>query len=144
MDSPTRVLIGLGTALVCLVVTGCAANAENLRRKNDLAQIGLAYQMWWTAYANDKGPKTADDLKPFLLDVPATFQRLQDGVYVVVWNASLVETTNSGMTPQFVLGYEADVPQKGGQVLFVDGHVEEMTADAFGSAKQAVKAKKEP
>jgi prepilin-type processing-associated H-X9-DG protein len=143
MASPKRILIGVIAIAMCLSAGGCAAKAEKLRRKNDLLQIGLAYHMWWSSYGEDKGPKNADDLQPFLLDVPATYQKLQDGWYVVAWNASLKETTKAGSTAQHVLAYEADVPQKGGQVVFADGHVEEMTADAFGGAKKAVEVKKE-
>jgi prepilin-type processing-associated H-X9-DG protein len=142
MPSPRKWLLGLIAALMCLPAAGCAAKAEQLRRKNDLMMIGLAHHNWWSMHGDGKGPAAVADLQPFLQDSPATFKKLQDGVYVVVWGASLAETIKAGSTTEYVLAYEAAVPEKGGQVVFVDGHVADMTAEAFKTAKKAVEAKK--
>src|SRR5262249_15435343 len=86
----------------------------------------------------NKGPSRTEDMQKYLQDDPTTYPALLNGQYVVLWGATLQSMTAG--TSNTVLGYEADVPTKGGQVLMGDGSVRTMTVQEFQAAPKAKSA----
>ncbi len=122
-----------GWALVCLVgVVGCGGGGGggDTKALNDLKEIGLAYHEYH--HEQKKSLEQPLDLAANLS--PATAKKLGEGQYVVI---TKVDLNNAFKTPNLVLGYEKDVPAKGGAVLMIDGTVRKMTAQEFQAAKKA-------
>jgi prepilin-type processing-associated H-X9-DG protein len=133
---PQRVVSVVLVAVVAVLLLGCGGvqqAAQRQKRANDLKQIGLAYQNYLDA--EGKAPGQAADLQKYLLESPPTYQALVNGQYVVLWGATLQSMTAG--TSNTVLGYEADVPTKGGNVLMGDGSVRIMTVPEFQAAPKA-------
>jgi hypothetical protein len=149
--------LGLALSVVCAagVLAGCGdrgtkdgggskggegskgGNAPQADRQvlDDLKVIGLAYHSF-----NDvkkRGPKDADELKPFLGENQSAYQGLKDGRYVFQWNVRMMDVMKGTGTSNTVLAYERDVPTRGGAVLTVDGSPQTMTAEEFKKAPLA-------
>jgi len=130
---PQRVMSVALVTVVAVILLGCGGvqqAAQRQKRANDLKQIGLAYHNHLDA--EGKAPGQVKDLQKYLQDAPAVYQSLEKGDYVVQWGASLKNMTAG--TSNTVLGYEADVPTKGGQVLMGDASVRTMTAQEYQAA----------
>jgi hypothetical protein len=140
-------------SLLCLIlpalaglVTGCGGTNPSytmvadpspearVRDANDLRQIGLGVFLYRDA--NGKSPEKAEDLKG-VLEGDKAWERLRDGEFVVVWAADLAAVQAKGQSGQFVLGYEKNVPTRGGLVLFANTHVAHLTAEQFRAAPKA-------
>jgi hypothetical protein len=134
MPTKTHRLISVTlVAVFAVILLGCGGvqqAAQRQKRSNDLKQIGLAYHNYLDA--EGKAPQQAADLQKYLQDAPAVSQALQNGQYVLLWGAKL-QSMPAG-APNTVLGYEADVPTKGGNVLMGDASVRTMTAQEFQAA----------
>jgi hypothetical protein len=96
---------------------------------NDLKQIGLYYLNFATT---GRSPSWLEDLADLKRDLPRVYQAIQDGVYVVYWNAP-----TTGASSQAVLAYVHDVPTRGGMVLLLDGSVTQMSPQEFQAAPRA-------
>jgi prepilin-type processing-associated H-X9-DG protein len=132
---PQRVVSLVLIAVVAVLLIGCGGvqqAAQRQKRANDLKQIGLAYHNYLDD--NKQGPSRTEDLQKYLQDAPATYQALLNGQYVVVWGKTIQSMSAGAGTSNTVLGYEADAPTKGGNVLMGDGSVRYMTVQAFQSA----------
>lgn len=81
--------------------------------------------------AHGKSPSRLEDLAELKRDRPRIYKAIEDGVYVVQWNASL---SGSG---QAILAYVRDAPTKGGEVLLMDGSAKNMTAEEIKAAPKA-------
>ena len=96
---------------------------------NDLKQIGLYYLNFATT---GRSPSRLENLADLKRDLPRVYQAIQDGVYVVYWNAP-----TTGAASQTVLAYVHDVPTRGGVVLLLDSSVVNMTPQEFQAAPKA-------
>lgn len=117
------------TAGMLLACHGCGRGSQ--AAANDLKEVGIMYHQYLDK-SGGAGPTKAEDLQPFAADYPQGYQGLKDGKYVFIWNAKRpLEASKT------VLGYEKDVPTKGGFVLMGDSSVKPMTADEFKAAPKA-------
>ena len=129
-----RKTLGLAfTGLFFLAMVGCGGTGSHASStQNDLKQIGLAYHDFNDK--NKRGPKDADEFKPFLdKENKDLYPKFKDGTYVFNWNVGMLD-----MSPaQEILSYHKEVPDKGGYALFGDGSARKLSADEFKNAKQA-------
>jgi hypothetical protein len=120
-------------SIVLVALVGAApllAQAPRPNTANDLKQIGLAFHS--CIDATGKAPQKADDLVPYL----DKNQKLI-GDYVFIYGVGILQMTQG--TSNTVVGYEKDVPTKGGFALYGDGSVKRLTAEEF---KKVILAKK--
>jgi hypothetical protein len=128
--------------VVCALTLGCGAGALNAKNSNDLKVIGLAFHNFSDANTG-KAPTKAEDLDPYLKDIPDASKALKDGKVVFLFGVSMMDILKSGTsTSETVLAYEKDVPAQGGLVLLADGSVRKMSAAEFKTAKKATPASK--
>jgi len=102
-------------------------SAGRLNPGNDLHQIYLYYNMQTTNLG--KPPARLEDLPDLKKDMPAVYQGIQDGIYVVFWNARA-----TGDSSQTLLAYVKDAPTQGGMVVMLDGSVQNLSAAQFQAA----------
>lgn len=94
------------------------------------------YYMTYTM--TEKTPQSLADMPLFQRDKPKSYKRFADGEYVVLWGGDLRHAPAG--TSMTILAYEKDVPEKGGVVLFLDGHSDNVSAQEFQTfAKPNVK-----
>lgn len=128
-----RMVVALTVALMALVVLlpGCGGGKKQDKGADaprlELMKFALAYHEF--ADQNRKGPARLDDLQKKRSEFPAAAKLIQDGGFVVIWNAVLFP--NSDENDKHVLGYEKAVPDKGGLVLLGGGTIQQMTAEEF-------------
>ena len=134
---PRRLMtVSLILGVVALLL-GCGGVAKvreaaaRAKKVNQLKQVGLAYHNFQDN--NIKPPAGAADLLPLLKADPETAQALQSGDIVVLWGAKVPADFPQG-TSVTVLGYDKDVPTKGGPVLLGDASVQTMTVAEFNAA----------
>jgi hypothetical protein len=85
-------------------------------------------QLYFADHQLGSAPKKLEDLK----DLDARAKRfVQDGTYVVIWNAA----PNTPATA--LIAYEKDVPKEGGMVADLTGAVRRMTPLEFEAAPKA-------
>jgi hypothetical protein len=130
----------LATALI-VSATGCGFQkaAERVKKKNLLMQAALAYHQCHDTLT--RGPKDLDEFKKYGGAPPDVNQALGQGDIVVFWDVHIVKDMPKGAA-MTVLGYDKDVPAKGGWVLMGDASVKEMTAQEFAAAPRPVKPAK--
>jgi hypothetical protein len=138
---PQRVATVVLLCVVVALLLGCGIRtaAQKAKRSNDLKQIGLAYHNYFDAVG--QAPTKVDDLKNYMEGGDAAYQALANGDYVVLWGVRITEMTAGASNT--VLGYEKDVPTKGGLVLMGDAFVKEMSADEFKNAPKATPKSKQ-
>jgi hypothetical protein len=131
-------LASVGLVLgVVLLLLGCGGvgrvreAAARAKKTNQLKLVGLAYHNYQDN--NIKPPAGVGDLMPLLASEPDAAQALQSGEFVVLWGAKVPQDFPQG-TSLTVLGYDKDVPTKGGLVLMGDGSVQNMTLAEFNAA----------
>ena len=118
------------TAFLVLLVSPPACGGGG-REMNDMKQLGLAYHNFHDK--NARGPKDVDD---FLQgtnaeDHPVIKMTAAGGPVVFIWGVNIPDArAGAGNT---VLAHQSQVPTSGGIVLFVDGHVERLTAAQFAA-----------
>ncbi len=134
---PTLLL--LGATVLLLVGCGYRSAAQKVKRSNQLKQIGLAYHNYIDAFG--QAPTKVDDLKNYMEGGNDAYKAMANGDYVVLWGVSIPEMTAGASNT--VLGYEKDVPTKGGLVLMGDAFVREMSADEFKNAPKATPKSKQ-
>jgi hypothetical protein len=130
-------LLLLSATVFLLVGCGFRSAAQRMKRSNQLKLIGLAYHDYYDSFA--KGPSGPEDLKNYMEGGNDAHQALVNGDFVVIWNVRIPEMV--GGTGSTVLGYEKDVPSKGGLVLMGDASVQQMSADEFKNAPKATPKK---
>jgi hypothetical protein len=99
---------------------------------NLLKKIGLAYHSCLDA--TGKPAAKWQDLKPYYEDDAQVTKALQEGSLVVYTNFDFRKDARG--TSNVVLGYQREVPTRGGQVLMADGSVRQMSAADFAKAPQ--------
>ena len=102
-------------------------DAVPLNPSKDLRYLGLYLQ---NHGKNGRSPSKLDDLPDMKRDLPQVYRAIQDGDYVVYWNAPLTPA-------DAVIAYERDTPTKGGVVLVADGSVSRLTPEEFRAAPMA-------
>ena len=102
-------------------------DAVPLDPSKDLRYLGLYLQ---NHAKNGRSPSKLDDLTEMKRDLPQVYRAIQDGAYVVYWNAPLTPA-------EAVVAYQRDAPTKGGVVLAADGSVSDMTPEQFRGALKA-------
>jgi hypothetical protein len=128
--------VGLVLGVVVLLL-GCGGVAKvreaaaREKKANRLKLVGLAYHNYQDT--NNKPPAAVGDLMPLLASEHDAAQALQSGEFVVLWGAKVPQDFPQG-TSLTVLGYDKDVPTKGGLVLMGDGSVQNMTLAEFNAA----------
>jgi len=75
------------------------------------------------------GPAKLEDMGGVEADIPELAKRIRDGTFVVVWKAWLRPSAEENS--KLFLGHELGIEEKGGWVLFADGHPEKVSADEF-------------
>jgi hypothetical protein len=137
----------LVTLAVSVIVTGAgcdaATQARNAAKKqqmaNNLKQLGLAYHNFYDS--NAKPPTGWSDVATF--GVPTDVQQ-QLSAYTVHWGTDIRKVTTG--TASFVLAYPPGAATAGGQVLMLDGSVQNVTAQEFNEliAAQSAAPASEP
>jgi hypothetical protein len=97
----------------------------------DLEQFGKYYL---TDATLGQSPKRLEDMSDLKRDLPKVYQAIQEGRYVVFWNANTNPPAGASNT---ILAYVKDAPAKGGLALFLDGRVRNLTAQEFQAAAKA-------
>ena len=100
-----------------------------LNPRKDLRYLGLYLQ---NHQKNGRFPSKLDDLADMKRDLPLVYRAIEDGAYVVYWNAPLTPA-------EAIVAYERDAPTKGGEVLAADGSVAHLTPERFREAPKAGK-----
>lgn len=133
-----QLVVGLA-ALLLVMVMGCGTAETYSPDEFQLQDIGLAYQKYQAE--NKKPPPTALDLVPYVAE--ATAKKLVEGKFIINANAPLQNYLDGkmGRSDRIVLGYDKDVPEKGGFVLMVNMTVQKVTADQFKTLPQVISAK---
>jgi hypothetical protein len=135
-----RAIPQLVTVLI-LGAPGCGFQkaAERVKKKNLLMQAGLAYHQCHDTLS--RGPVNLEEFKKYGGAPPEVNQALENRELVVHWGVHIIKDMPKG-TGATVLGYDKDVPTKGGWVLMGDGTVKEMAAKEFEAAPRPEGAKK--
>ncbi|HZY84441.1 MAG TPA: DUF1559 domain-containing protein [Gemmataceae bacterium] len=115
---------------------GAVSPAGSRLRENEMKQIALAYHSFWSANGN-RGPAKVEELAPYYENSVNITALLTSGEVVVYPGATIRSMINGSSNT--VLGYEKDVPTKGGLVMMGDGSVKKMSADAFAKSPKAGK-----
>src|SRR5262245_58627721 len=134
MNKLKLIVLGTVAASLSLAALGCGGARSDPEAAADLRVLGKGFHN----FNEDKkrGPRDADEFRPYIeADSKTAYPGLKDGRYVFQWNVGLRDIMPG--TDEHVLGYERDVPTKGGPVLFGDGAVKNLTADQFKAAKLA-------
>jgi hypothetical protein len=147
-------LFRTGSAILCCLIVLPPASADPIEgfrgairdaadrkaRENDLKGLFVAH----LKYQNDndgKGPSGPENLRPYLAKLlPRAYERLKAGKYILIWN---VDDDLDGGMDNCVLGYEVEVPTKGGFVVINTGKIKAMTANEFREAPKAQPTKVE-
>jgi hypothetical protein len=138
---PERVQIVLLLCVVVALLLGCGIRgaAQKAKRSNDLKEIGIAYHNYIDGFG--QAPTKVDDLKNYMEGGDQAYQALANGDYVVLWGVHVTAMPSGASNT--VLGYEKDVPTKGGLVLMGDAFVKQMSADEFKNAPKATPKSKQ-
>jgi hypothetical protein len=132
--------LALSLVLAALAASGCNKLRDTaLKQKtaNDLEKLCDLYGAFYSA--RGRGPASVDDLQPLATgdaEADAALDAVRNGRYVLLWGVDVhaAGRTRPGMAFT-VLGYERDVPEKGGLVLMVDGSVLEMKPAKFAASQ---------
>jgi hypothetical protein len=134
MHGIRRTMIVLAASVLLLSGCGIQQAAARQKQRNLLTQIGLAYHNCNDALGH--GPVDLAELKKSG-ELPAdAAQALQNGDVVLIWEVRIPSGMPQG-APVTVLGYEKDVPTKGGLVLMGDASVVQQTAAEYEAAPKA-------
>jgi hypothetical protein len=131
-------ILSLAFAGATLAFLGCSSGGgggdADPQAREDLGKIGMAYHNFNDAMRG-RGPRNLEEFKPYVEGGSKTaYDGLKEGRYVFIWNVRLLDMQPPHET---VLGYEKDVPTRGGPVLFGDASVKNLTAEEFKAARLA-------
>ncbi|PHS13768.1 MAG: hypothetical protein COA78_06675 [Blastopirellula sp.] len=125
-----------GLLILC---SGCGESKEDLLTKIDLQHIGLQYHNFIDIYksvpTDEEHFLSYDDPYGFKEGQQVCKAALDSGNYVVLWSYDVrLDLKNNS---QVILGYQKDVPEKGGYVLFADGSAKKLTKEEFTGTSKA-------
>jgi hypothetical protein len=127
-----RFVIGPLIALTAVLAVGCESRVYE-KRKGEIIRLGLAYHFFHANHG--ASPSNLKDLEPAKREFPDIAREIEDGQFVVIWNAKLNRDGNEN--DKFVLAYPKEAEEKGGQVLLGGGSFQELTAEAFRGMPKA-------
>lgn len=113
---------------------GCARGGRAGGEAESIEQLSIA-QVGQILRIYQKGekppPKGLAELLALENGYPAAIRSIRDKDVLVYWGVGFSGASDAGST---VLAYQKDVPEKGGEVLMLDGAAKTMTADEFKAA----------
>ncbi len=118
-------LIGLAGSLI----TGCDQSLDRMRRSSEIRRLGLAYHTYHNV--TGRAPKDLDDLRPQADQFPNLFSEIEQGQFVLIWDAFLYDDGQTN--DRYVLGFEEQVPESGGFVLLGGGACQYLTPEQFAA-----------
>jgi hypothetical protein len=135
--SSRRILSFCGVALLCCL-PACGGSGEKAKDpKGDLIQLVQAYRSYRDPDRKEAGPPNSDAWVKWAQKdemvrhfVPLIEQCKPGGKYVFYWGVTIPAVD----APEIVLGYERDVPDKGGMVAFINGNIKPLTVAEFAAA----------
>jgi hypothetical protein len=135
---PIPVLLLAAFALLNVACGGLRQAARNVNAPDeDLEAIGSVYEQYCTDH--NQGPANVDVLIKDFPDNKTELLKVKNGTYVLIWGVYLndpIQFQEIGKS-KTVLGYEANVPTMGGEVLTCDGLVDHKTAAEFRAMPKA-------
>ena len=138
-----------GVVVLCLgcvgvgfwALQGVREAALKTQHTLNIKQIGLAYHSHIAAKVQP--PQKAEDLAEFVERDPKIMAMLNDGSFVLIYGVRIPQDMPEG-TDKTVLGYEQDVPEKGGMVLLGDASVKKWEAAEFAKLAKPKKSDDQP
>jgi hypothetical protein len=117
----------LALSLCAAFLNGCGSD----RRDGDFEKQLRSFASAYTQYTESQrvSPSSLEDLKSASASFPLVRDDIQAGLFLVVWGASLEKDARDN--DRYVLGYEVDVPERGGIVLLGGGTVRHVSAEEF-------------
>jgi hypothetical protein len=138
----SKSIYATGVVAVSLVLAvGCGGgyptNSPAVFENNALSEIGEIYRLY--TEMNKKPPQSLRDFAPFREGTPNGIGAAARGEVVVLWGAKLNDLTEEGTndSPDEVLAYLKEVPEKGGLVLMKNRKIKSMTPEEFKAAPKA-------
>jgi len=130
-------LVALGIAS-CLIV-GCGEpaveNSPEVYENNALSEVRDMYELY--TQTKHKAPKSLKDFQAMFSEGnPTGIYAIKSGAVVVIWDVALNENRDAD-SPDEVLAFVSDVPEKGGIVLMKNRSLKKMTAEEFSAAPKA-------
>lgn len=152
--------LSLAAALaVCVIVVGCGdPNKERSTDPPPVIKIGgpappsaidekeaqefaLAYLRPFLNPNSKQCPKKIEELDEDKDKFPNLRARIQDGSFVVIWNAALSQDLKYNKNDEFIIAHEKAAPERGGLVIFGGGTIDVVSAEEFKKHKLATPAK---
>ncbi|WP_435015748.1 hypothetical protein TA3x_003299 [Tundrisphaera sp. TA3] len=124
-----------------LLLSGCGSstveNSPAVFENNALSEIGTIYRLY--SEVSKKPPQSLKDFAPYREGTPDGINAAARGEIVILWGAKLNDLTEEGTgdSPDEVLAYMKEVPEKGGLVLMKNRKIKSMTAEEFKAAPKA-------
>ncbi len=97
-----------------------------------LKEMAKVYQ--YVEYSKLPLPQKAEDFRDYWDSMQASFDRVQQGDFIVAWGVGRSSAAGPGSQ---ILVYEKKAPTDGGWVLQRNGTVKQMTAAEFAAAPKA-------
>ncbi|MEQ8785360.1 MAG: hypothetical protein RIC55_03640 [Pirellulaceae bacterium] len=138
-----------GLALMLMPAISAAREAANrAMHKNELRQLGVAYQICWDQSANGVGPQSWEEIDEVGFLDPEAIDHLKERKIRVVWGLNQDAVYRSQMpSGQILLAYPDD-PSLAGEyrvpVLMTDGSVDEIPYDEIARRLKAWQAEQGP
>src|SRR5262245_48949944 len=131
----------LAVSVIVVLAVGCGsgtpANSPEQFDDNALSEIGSTYRLY--TEMKKKAPQSLKDFQELRDGAPNGIGAAERGEVVVMWGAKLNDLTMEGTndSPDEVLAYLKDVPEKGGLVLMKNRKIKKMSAEEFKAAPKA-------
>jgi hypothetical protein len=106
-------------------IGGFVASAGRVVPEQDLREFARLYLL----DALTTVPRSLADMPGLRRDLPKAYPAFEDGRYVVFWGADPNRASDGAS--RTLLAYEKATPEKGGVVVFLDGHTANVTAQEF-------------
>jgi hypothetical protein len=110
--------------LIAVCGNGCG---NQLQMKSELLKFGSAYHT--LSAKKGKAPSGLEELQEKRGSFPTLYQQIQDGQFVVIWNAKFPGRGEEN--DKYILAFPKSAAEKGGLVLRGGGSWKEMTAEEF-------------
>ncbi|WP_165247233.1 hypothetical protein [Paludisphaera soli] len=119
-----RALPLIAVLLASLPACAPTSNSPSGAEPSPVEQVGQLLRTYQEQ--NKPAPKSLKDAEKLGAALPRALEALRSGEVVIYWGVNLDEYGGAS-----VIGYEKDVPEKGGVVILGDGSTTEVTAEAF-------------
>jgi hypothetical protein len=126
-----RISIFLSSICAALLL-GCESKKVDPEYEQQLRAFAAAYHGFLDSHR--VSPTNLGDLKSSWGSFKQVAEDIVSGQFIVVWGAALENTASAN--DKYALGYEVDVPERGGTVLLGGGTVRYVSAEEFGRLGQ--------